>query len=63
MGKAFVENAEHNIDGDERGQNEPGLIGQRARKFGGIGREGANDCAGQTNVGFRLADFFHRFAE
>ena len=43
---ALIEHAEHDVDGDERRQDQPRLAGQRFGEFGGIAGEQADDAAG-----------------
>src|SRR5262245_31127140 len=63
MHEAFVENAEHDVDRDDRRQNQPGLPGQRARELIGIAGVATNHRGGHAYLLLRLADGGYRIAE
>src|SRR5204862_4849123 len=58
-----VEDAEHDVDGDERGQDEDGLIGQRVLKRLGRALEARPNGGRQADVTFGTLDGGHRVAE
>src|SRR2546429_684662 len=60
---ALVEDAEHDVDGDERGQGEDGLIGQRGLKRLGRALEARPNGGRQADVTFGTLDGGHRVAE
>ena len=49
MNVALIQHAEHDVDGDERRQDQPGLSGQRFREFGGVAGIDADDAAGHAD--------------
>ncbi|GCC46876.1 hypothetical protein chiPu_0030707, partial [Chiloscyllium punctatum] len=60
---ALVEHAEHDVDRDDRGQDQPGLSGQRAREFGGVAGIDADDAAGHPDPGLDRLHRLDRVAE
>ena len=60
---ALIEHAEHDVDRDDRGQDQPGLAGQRFREFGGVAGIDADDAAGHADPRFDRLDRLDGIAE
>src|SRR6266403_1026488 len=58
--EALVENAEHDIDGEERGDNQYGLVGQRVLKGLGSSLKSGVDAARDAELALRLDNVLHR---
>ncbi len=63
MDQAFVEDAEHDVDRDDRRQNEPRLALQRFREFGRVAVEGSGHRRRQVDGLLRRVDRRKRVAE
>ena len=53
---AFVEHAQHDVDGDERGEDQQRLVGERALKGGGGSLEAGIDAGRQADALFDCVD-------
>ena len=60
---ALIEHAEHDVDGDDRRQDQPGLAGQRFRELGRVARIDADDAAGHADPGLDRLHRLDRIAE
>ena len=56
MDEAFVQHAEHDVDGDGGGQDQPGLAGQRLGEFGGVAGIAAGHRRRHADLPLRRAD-------
>ena len=56
MNVALIEHAQHDVDGDERGKDEDGLVGERGFKCLGGALEAGIHSIGHAEVGFHLVD-------
>ena len=63
MNEALVQNAEHDIDGDNRSEDEPGLAGQRLGEFGGVARIAAGHRGRHADPLLRGGDDVDRVAQ
>ena len=56
MDVALIQDAEHDVDGDERGEDEQRLVGERGLERGGGALEGHVDADGEVHVRDGLVD-------
>ena len=63
MDEALVEHAQHDIDGDDRGQDQEQLVGQRRLERQRRALEAGDDAERLADVDLRLLDRIHRLAE
>ena len=56
MDVALIEHAEHDVDGDDSCQDQPGLPFQRGAELGGLAGERAGDGVGHANLLLGLRD-------
>ena len=63
MNEAFVENAENDVDSDERGKDEDGLIRQRYLECGRSALKSSLDAGRHIEVGFGGVDGVNSVAE
>ena len=63
MDVALIQNAEHNVDRDQGGEDEQGLVRERGLK--GLGRAGevGVDRRGDSYLALRRLDDVYRFAQ
>ena len=63
MDEAFVEHPERDVDGEERGDDEDGLVGERILKCGGGALEAGVNGFRETNAAFDLLNSFGGLSE
>ena len=63
MNQAFIQNAEHDVDRDQRGQDQIGLVLERVLKGLRGALEGGVDGAGHAHVALGLFERGHRIAQ
>ena len=56
MDEAFVQHAEHDVDGDGRGEDQPRLAGERLGEFGGVAGIAAGHRRRHADLLLRRAD-------
>ena len=63
MDQAFIENAQHEIDAEQRRQNQQPLAGLKTAEHPGIAGKFAADGAGHLHIQLRLLDQPRRLAQ
>src|SRR5262245_13876363 len=63
MDEALVENAKHNVDDDDRSQQQPALAPERLLKNLGCARKASRDGWWQPKPPFHILDFVDGFAQ
>ena len=61
--EAFVQHAQHDVDDDDRGEDEKGFVRQRRTESVGGAQELGHDAGRHPDLRFRPGDGVHRFAE
>ena len=60
---ALIEHAEHDVDGDDGGKDQPGLPGQRFGEFRRVARIDPDDARGHADPGLDRLDRLDRLAQ
>ena len=63
MDEALVEHAQHDVDRDRGGEDQPGLAGERLGEFGRVAGIAADHRARHADLALGLRDHLHRVAE